>query len=110
MRTHKLALESRLGEKLDVQEVIMTWLIENSADILNKCQVGRDGKTPYERLKCKRHSGEFLEFGSRILHRIPAKPQGGLLAPRWLDGLWLGKRFTTDEHIVADTDGKGSAY
>ena len=30
-------------------------MIEQCADILNKCQVGKDGRTPYERLKVKKY-------------------------------------------------------
>eukprot|EP00974_Lingulodinium_polyedra_P019265 1860480-Lingulodinium_polyedra.AAC.1 len=81
-------------------------MIENVADLLNKHCVGSDGKTPFERLKGKGYKGEFLEFGSSVLHRIPDKPQGGLMAPRWVPGVWLGKRFTTDEHVIGLEDGK----
>ena len=85
---------------------VFAWLVEHAADVINKCRVGRDGKTAFERLKGKPHTGEFLEFGCRIMHRVSETPQGGLMTPRWIDGVWLGKRFTTNEHIVASTDGR----
>ena len=87
IRTHKLDLDSKLNVSTSVTENLMTWLVENAADILNKCQVGHDGRTAYERLKQKPHTGEFLAFGSKILHKVADKPQGGLMAPRWLPGI-----------------------
>ena len=49
------------------------WVIEHYADILNKCQVGKDGRTPYERLK----GGTFMEFGSLVMLRVTDKPKVG---------------------------------
>ena len=85
---------------------IITRMVENTADLINKLHVGTDGKTAYERIKGKGYRGEFLEFGSSIFHRIPDNPQGGLMAPRWGSGIWLGKRFSTDEHVIGLEDGR----
>ena len=105
LRTHILDLESKLKAEVEIDSPITSWMVENYADIVNKQAVGRDGKTPYERIKGKRYHGEFCEFGSQILHRVPEKPQGGLMAPRWLPGTWLGKRWSSDEHLVALQNG-----
>ena len=44
----------------------------------------------------------FHEFGSAILHRIPEKPQGGLMLERWVEGVAWEKlaqdRFPKIEH------------
>ena len=37
------------GEVLKVDSAAMAWLVEHCADILNKCQQGKDGRTTYER-------------------------------------------------------------
>ena len=37
IRTHKLALEEKIGEVLKVDTAAMPWLIEHCADMLNKC-------------------------------------------------------------------------
>ena len=47
----------------------------------------------------------MLEFGSVVLHKASAKVQGGLMEPRWMKGLWLGKRFGSEEHIVSTPEG-----
>ena len=36
---------------------------------------------------------------------VPGKTQGGLLAARWHTGVWFGKRFSSDEHLVSMLDG-----
>ena len=81
IRTHKLALEE-IFEVLKVDTAAMAWLIEHCAAIFNKCQQGKDGRTPYERLWGKQFSGSMLEFGSQVM-------------------LKLDSRFTTLEHLVA---------
>ena len=76
------------------------------ADIFNKFKIGQDGRPAYERLQEKTYKGVIHEFGSVILHRIPEEPQGGLMLERWVQGVWLGKRFTTDEHVIGLENGK----
>ena len=36
---------------LDVHYPLFAWLVEHSADVLTKCSVGSDGRTPYERIE-----------------------------------------------------------
>ena len=70
IRTHKLALEEKIGEVLKVDTAAMAWLVEHCADILNKCQQGKDGRTPYERLRGKQLSGSMLGFGSQVMLKV----------------------------------------
>ena len=32
----------------------------------------------------------------------PGKPEGGVMAARWGEGIWVGKRNKTDEHLLID--------
>ena len=106
VRTHKLDLETKLKMAVGIGHPCIAWLVDNVADIINKFKIGHDGRTAYERLKGKTYKGVIHEFGSVILHRIPEKPQGGLMMERWVQGVWLGKRFTTDEHMIGLENGK----
>ena len=49
-RVITLDLERRIGVSIGVQEAIFSWIVEQAADLINKCQVSVDGKTHYERL------------------------------------------------------------
>ena len=57
-------------------------------------------------MKDSKVRGVIHEFVGVILHRTPEKPQGGLMMERWVPGVWLGKRFTTDEHVIGLENGK----
>ena len=78
VRTMKLALESAIRTELDVHHPVFAWLVEHAADVLVKCAVGRDGRTPYERTKGKRYGGLVFEFGSAVRVKYQGKLQGGL--------------------------------
>ena len=42
-----------------------------------------------------------MEFGSPVMLSVTDKPQGGLMQERWIEGIWLGSRFNTLEHLVS---------
>ena len=72
-----MALEEATGSELDVTRPVFEWLVEHCADILTKCTVGVDGKTPYARIKNKAYGGVMYEFGSMIWARLPGRHKGG---------------------------------
>ena len=86
---------------LSCNSPVFPWLVEHAADLLNKCPIASDGKSAYERLKKRPHRGELLPFGATVMFRIAGKVPGGVMTERWHLGTWLGKRFHTEEHIVA---------
>ncbi len=105
VRTLKFAVEEKIQKKIEADMLVFMWLVEHAADLVCKYQIGVDGKTPFERLRGKPYRGEALEFGCSVFHRVPGKPQGGDLQWRWLEGIWLGTRFESCEHVVAMDDG-----
>merc|ERR1712086_537144 len=44
-RTFKLALEARVGKKMEETSVVLSWLVRDSATTLNIGQRGGDGKS-----------------------------------------------------------------
>ena len=105
VRTLKIATEKSLGTRLSVKHQCFAWLVMHAADVITKCQVHKDGRTGYENIKSREYSGLMLKFGTSVLHKVEVKVQGGVMEPRWMKGVWLGKRFGTEEHIVT-MDGK----
>ena len=55
---------------------ILCWLVGFAAYLMNRCDIGRDGKTPLQRLHRRRDNTPILEFGEKILY-MPAKPARG---------------------------------
>ena len=44
------------------------------------------------------------DFGRRVLYYIHGR-RGGDLRGRWTTGIWVGKAFKTDEHLILDQTG-----
>ena len=105
VRVYKLDIERRVSAQIEVTSVAFAWLVEYAADMVNKFLLGKDGRSAYHRLKGYGYSCEIMPFGSLVLFRVSGKVQGGLMTERWHDGIWLGKRFNTEEHLIAREDG-----
>lgn len=106
VRVMRISLEERIGGRIPIGHHIMAWLVPHCADLLNKLEVGHDGRTAYERLRCKQNKGELVEFGRKVLYRINRKTRGGDMRARWDIGIWLGKDWKSGEHVVFDVESK----
>ena len=93
IRTVKSDLESRMGCTLHSSHDLVPWLVEYAAVLLNRGQVGSDGKTAYERLKGKTASIPGLQFGERILGKsnVPSYKRKEKMDSDWTDGIFLGQ-------------------
>ena len=106
VRVMRSAVEERTGAKLTPRHPIMTWMVENANYLLNRYEVGHDGKTAYERCKGKVAKVLGIEFGEAVLWKRRAV--GGALAKMtclWEDGVYLGLKGASGEVIVADETG-----
>ena len=63
VRTMKAALGSRIGVQLPCTHPIVRWLVQHSADVINKSAVNRSGLAPYEELHGKKPKERRIEFG-----------------------------------------------
>ena len=107
VRTMKLAFESHLGEKIQSAHNMVPWLVEYAAVLLNRGQVGQDGKTSYERLKGKPASLPGMQFGERLLWRtnIPAGDRRNRMDTQTSEGMYLGQRKVSGEYLVGSAEG-----
>jgi len=106
VRVLKDALEARWKVKIKAADAVIPWLMEWSAYLLNRFEVGHDGKTAYERCAGKKAKSLGLEFGEAVLWR--KKPVGGALGKlsvMWSDGVFLGIKGRTGECIIGDANG-----
>ena len=92
--------------KIVTEHPILPWLCEHASYLLNRLEVGRDGKTAYERSKGKRATVLGLEFGEKMMWKL--KPTGLMqkLETQWHFGLFIGVRQKSGEVIVAADDGE----
>ena len=106
IRTLRSALEDRWGVKLDTDHAVWSWMAEYAGWLVTRGEVGKDGRTAYERLKGKRAKVQGLEFGEGVLwKRRPGGGPLGKLTCMWDDGIFLGVKGSTGELIVGDERG-----
>ena len=76
-------LSSRVRSPMSVHSPVFPWIVEHATDILNKCHVAIDGKSPFEQLKRRQHRGVLLLFGAAVMFRVAGKVPGGVMTERW---------------------------
>ena len=92
IRTVKCHIGGRIQEALNDDSLVMPWLVEHAGCILSRCQKGRDGKTPFERLHGMKPTQEFVPFGEKV----PARKIT-------TDPMWLGNNSA--ECFIGNADG-----
>ena len=102
-----LDFESHLGENIPSDHNFIPWLVEYAAVLLNRGQVGKDGKTAYERLKGKAASLPGVQFGEKMLWRtnILARDRKNRMDSQTSEGIYLGQRTVSGECLVGSSEG-----
>ena len=105
IRVMKDALEWRLGEEIKSDDNILAWLVELAGVLVNRYEVGHDGKTPYERLTGSKSKLLGLEFGEVVnFRRSRVGSKMAKLDSLWDDGVFLGYRSASGEIIIGTKD------
>ena len=77
----------------------------HAGTLLRQFSIGKDDKTPHQRLKGRRSQKQLIEFGMSV-HFMPLDPLDQPNAdPRYMDGIWLGLRMGTEEYLVGNATG-----
>ena len=63
IRTMRSALESRIGAKVNPVSPAFAWMCIHAANIINMCEIGKDGRVPYQRLRGRKMHTDLVEFG-----------------------------------------------
>ena len=70
---------------------VTAWLAEYAAVLINMCEVGKDGRTAYERSTGKTAKLNGIEFGEKVLlRRTPIGSRMATMTCLWVDGVSLG--------------------
>ena len=105
------AVEYKINRKLKVGAVIMQWLIRWSAMLLSRCQVGKDGKTGYERRRGRACTTPLASFGESVWYRLMDKNKGrNKFDVKWEEGVWLGHARDTNEMLIGTPTGVVRTY
>ena len=107
IRTIKCHIESRTQEMIGDESPVMPWLVGHAGCILSRCQKGRGGKTPFERLHGNKPTQEFVSFGEKVLARRVTTEPMNRMNPRYQYRVWL-ERETTVQNASLGTQRKCS--
>ena len=106
IRVLKDVFETRNRNKITADHPVLSWLVEFAAVLVNRYEVGHDGKTPCERLRGKQSRLLGLEFGELShFRRHRAAGKQAKLDVSWEDGVFLGYRTLSGETIVGTLNG-----
>ena len=106
IRVLKDAFETRVGAQIPSNHNILAWLVEFAGTVVNRYEVGRDGKTPFERLRGKQSRLIGLEFGEKVNFRKTAVGvRMAKLDSLWSDGVFLECRSVSGEIVVGTESG-----
>ncbi len=106
LRTSKTALEEIWKGKIPDDHPVVPWMVEHAAVIMNKCEIGNDGKTAHERMKGNKGRLLGIEFGEGVLfRRKPVPGRMAKLSSLWEDGVYLGHRAASGESIIGTKEG-----
>ena len=77
------------------RHAVFPWMLEYAAHLLNQYEVGRDGRTAYERLKAKKAKPLGMEVGELVQWRALEK-----LDSVWDHGVFLEVKGKTGEIVI----------
>ena len=103
-RTLKVALETKLKQRLPSSHPITAWLVEHTSWVLNRFQRGSDGRTPYDRLHGRAGHERVCEFGEMVMWSVPKKLRSKL-DQRWGYGMCLGRSLRSDQNFIGLNSG-----
>ena len=66
-----LAVEMRYGIKIDENHDIWPWMVTYGALLHNLCHITSDGRTRWEKRKCRRFGGDLPEFAENVMYPRP---------------------------------------
>ncbi|CAK0904033.1 unnamed protein product, partial [Prorocentrum cordatum] len=108
MRATRLALEQKLGHKLNESDPMLSWIAGFAADTIAKHRRGSDGKTPYERETGRKWKKPSIQFGEKIAFKV-ARERVGRPKRDWepvtVDARYIGHHARTGAVLGLSSDG-----
>ena len=105
VRAMKLALENRIKVKVSAQSNVVAFMAGYAAYLLNRLEVGKDGKTAVERNRGKAATVMGVEFGEKVMYKKTVQNKASKIEPRWEKGIFVGVRARSVEFLVATAQG-----
>ena len=79
----------------------MNFIPEYASYLMNRLEVGKDGKVAYDRAKGKKPTVLGVEFGEKLLYKVKPTAKLEKINSRWEFGIFVGVRRRSGEVWVA---------
>ena len=84
---------------------MIPWMVMHAAASFSRFNMGKDGKTPYERVTGNQCQKNPIDFGEYVAGLRPDSKDKFMVGVRWLNGVYLGMLDRTDEHLIGTPEG-----
>lgn len=110
IRKGKIGLGRRLKSRVHIKIPMIHWLVNHAALLIDRHQLGHDGKIAYRRVHQREAPASQLEFGEQVLARFAPKRGKSKrkvpIAPRSTPGTWVGINESIAENIAIFQSGR----
>jgi hypothetical protein len=103
-----MVLEFHYEEEWNSEHRMVPWAIRHAGWLITRYAVQASGHAAYFYVCGKEYTGEIVELGETILFKDPMN-KGGKIDSDMDEGIWLGKDWLSDEHLVAKGSDKYKA-
>ncbi len=112
IRTFKAQLEAELKTNIKAEAAILQWLVRWAGVSLSRYVVGKDGRTPYERIRTRRCHAPLARFGEMVFFKRSGKPklQAANVESKVESGVWVGIATRTGDSIIMTNEGTVRAW
>ena len=106
VRSVKIALEEKIGCEIPATHNLMTWVVAFARSSYRKYHIGKDGRSPMERVFGRTPNGPAAHFGEAVWWK-PLSPSSrpGALEERFQDGYFAGHVDGTTQYYVLTPTG-----
>ena len=105
IRTIRDGLETRLGNTLPGNHILIRWMVSHAAETISRYQIGKDGKTAHERLRGRKFNKIVPEFAEHVHYLTLGSLGRNIGESRWNTGAFLGIREESGEYKIGTEDG-----
>ncbi len=106
IRTLRSSIELKIGEAIELDAVIVPWIVRHAGYVITRCRIQEDGKTAMQKMKGRKVNVSWVPFAEAVLFKLPKVPDmPGDFADRFEVGVWVGCTIRSGEHLVATPRG-----
>ena len=112
VRVLKEQVEHSAQLDLGTTDVLTLWMVRWAAMLCSRYLVGKDGLTAYQRRRGRNCHIPVVIFGEKVWYKQirASKERKDKFESEWQEGIWLGHRRNTNEHVIGTRDGAVRAY